>query len=135
MTYVATSLIVVWVCGILFFAGQQLNDMRVIYNNFVPGAQAKSAQSSQTGWPRRVLAFVPFDPPGLLLGLLGLLLDRAFRHERFDGYRAFSIDPELLTETGRAQLRKSIRHGWIMLAWVVGGFVLIACYFSFIRSS
>jgi hypothetical protein len=39
MTYLVTSLIVLWLGGLLFFAGQALNDMRLVLNNLVPGTR------------------------------------------------------------------------------------------------
>jgi hypothetical protein len=39
MMYLVTGLIVVWFAGLLFLAGQQLNDIRLVLNNLAPGAR------------------------------------------------------------------------------------------------
>jgi len=39
MIYLAAGLIVVWLAGLLFFAGQALNDIRVVLNNLAPDAR------------------------------------------------------------------------------------------------
>jgi hypothetical protein len=39
------------------------------------------------------------------------------------------IDPAILNDAGRAYRERTIRHEWIMVVWVVAGFVLMAWAF------
>jgi hypothetical protein len=102
MTYLAISLIVTWACGLLFLAGRTLNLIRLIYNNFVPGKGLES---------RNYFRFVFLS----------------FRFVTDAG----AIDPASLTEAGREYRKRAIRNDRIMLAWALGGFVLLpwACFY------
>lgn len=119
MTYPFVVLIVVWVCGLLFFAGQQLNDVRVVLNNLAPDA---SPAESLAPRPERI-AFIaagtlPFLPSWLGITYLVaiLLLGRLFNFDPTRSYSLASIDPALLNATGRDYLKKVSRHQLITLA-------------------
>lgn len=42
-----------------------------------------------------------------------------------------SADPECLTEIGRRYRKRAIQNERIMYCWLLGGFILIACFFSY----
>jgi hypothetical protein len=120
MTYVVAGLIVIWFCGLLFLAGQFLNDLRLIYNNIAPGAQSISESPSDPLWKR------------ILMGSLAFLLDFAALSyfwgllNHFDRVTSSWIaDPARLTETGLFHLKKATRHMQIAFAWVPAGVLLI----------
>jgi len=127
MTYVITSLVVVWVCGLVILAGLLLNDARVIYNNLIPGAQPEVGRPSHSNGLRwwHAIWWLPMGAADIVLLPLILLFHRVFEIDRFS-YRFSSIDPVSLNETGLAQLRSAIRRGWFIVVWAAVGFVLIA---------
>jgi hypothetical protein len=45
-----------------------------------------------------------------------------------------AVDPASLTEVGRQHRKGAIRNDRITFVWGVGGFILIACFFSYIQS-
>src|ERR1700732_4579108 len=98
MTYLAIGLVIVWCCGLLFLTGRALNFTRLIYNNRVPGKNDWGSGSFFHFYFFRLL-------PRTLTG---------------------AIDPTSLTEVGRQYRKRAIRNEWIIFAWALGGFVLIA---------
>jgi hypothetical protein len=44
---------------------------------------------------------------------------------------AASVNPESLTEFGRRQRERAIRHHRLMTIWAIGGFILVAGLFSY----
>src|SRR5882757_5626983 len=107
MTYFATSLSVVWLAGLLFLIGRTLNFIRLVYNNFA---------ISKTRWR-----------------------DRNFFRFYFLSFRlltdASAIDPASLTEVGRQYRKRAIRNDRIMLAWALGGFILLVWASSYFKAS
>jgi hypothetical protein len=97
MTHLAIGLVVAWSCGLLFLAGRALNFTRLVYNNLVPG---KNYCESRNLFRFYFLSF-------------RFLTD------------ARAIDPANLTEVGRQYRKRAIRNDRILLAWVLGGFVLL----------
>ena len=98
MTYLTIGLVVAWSCGLLFLAGRALNFIRLVYNNLAPG---------KTYWKSgNVFRFYFWS--------FRFLTD------------ASAIDPASLTEVGRRYRTKAILNDRIILAWALGGFVLLA---------
>ena len=134
MTYLISSLVVVWLCGLLFIAGQYLNNVRLVLNNILPDARSAEPQPSQPHWSRET-AVTALDAVfvGPVLGL-GILLARYFFSlGRFEGCRITNIDPARLTVLGRAHLERAIRHERIMFAWIGAGCIILvwaAFYFD-----
>jgi hypothetical protein len=96
MIYVVTSLIVIWLAGLLVLAGQALNDIRLVLNNLTPDARYSDFAS------------------GFRLRLVS------------------RIKPASLTDLGRQQQGRAIRHERIMFAWVIGGLILLVSYFFYV---
>jgi hypothetical protein len=102
MTYLAIGLVAAWCCGFLFLLGRTLNFVRLIYNNRIPG---------KNDWgSRNLFRFYFFS----------------FRSRTIAG----AIDPTSLTEIGRQYRKRAIQNEWMIFAWALGGFVLIAWAFS-----
>jgi hypothetical protein len=106
MTYLAISLVVAWACGLLFLAGRTLNFIRLVYNNLAPGKTWKYQN----------------------------LFRYYFLSVRFMA-DASALDPEVLTEVGRQYQKRAIRNDRIMLAWALGGFVLLPWASSYLMGS
>ena len=126
MTFALLALIVTWLCGLLFLAGQHLNDIRLVLNNVAPEAQS----SDQPLRPRLLPAAATSLPlssslQGFSLMAVTLLIWHYFRLDRFNVDRITSIDPALLTETGRVHLKRAVRNERILIACMLGGFVLL----------
>jgi len=128
MTYLLAGIISVWLGGLLFFAGQHLNDIRVVLNNLAPDAQPSERRPPP---PQRLLYMtagtLPFVASYLELSFLAamLLLGRFFNFDPTKAYSLANFDPALLNETGRNHLERVSRHQLIMLAWAIAGFILI----------
>lgn len=124
MTYFAMSLVVVWLTGLLLIAGLYLNDIRLVLNNVAAG---KPAGASPLQPPRAIFTAPIFFVP--LVGLVADILYMAWlllgRSSRMSGGLIGGTDPNSLNETGRIHLRRTIRHEWMMLGWIVGGFILM----------
>src|ERR1700721_2933521 len=84
-------------CGLLFLVGRSLNLMRLVYNNVAPG---KSHWDSRTFFRFYFLSF-------------RFMTD------------ASAIDLANLTEIGRQYRKRAIRNDRALLAWALGGFVLL----------
>ncbi len=128
MTYFLAALIVIWVCGLLFFSGQHLNDIRVVLNNLAPGPPLSESPPSR---PERKLLMAAgtllLFPSYLEIIYLAamLLLARLFKFDPTKSYSLVNIDPARLNEAGRNHLKKASRHQLIALAWAIVGMVLI----------
>jgi hypothetical protein len=107
MTYLAISLVVAWSCGLLFLAGRALNFIRLVYNDLAPG---KNCWESRNLFRFYFLSF-------------RFLTD------------ASAIDPASLTEVGRRHRKGAIRNDRIMLAWALGGFVLLVWASAYFKGS
>ena len=103
MSSIVIGLIALYIVGTLVLAGLYLNDVRRVYNNFIPGA----------------LQTAPIKWLGADSSLLWLSL-----HFRFS-----RIDPDLLTEIGRTHRNRAIRHERLIFAWFICGFIVIG-YFA-----
>ena len=125
MSFVIASLIAIWICGVLFLAGLLLNDIRLIYNNIVPGEVPTNGPPSRAATSVAWLSFLP-TPEWIGWGIGWALMTRIFRIEPRSGDPLAGIDPTILNDAGRTYLAKTIRHNWIALAWVIAGFVLVA---------
>jgi hypothetical protein len=128
MTYLLAGLVTIWLCGLLFLAGQHLNDIRVLLNNLAPDAQSSERRSPPPQWLLYATAStVPFAPSFLDLTFLAamLLLGRFFNFDQAKAYSLANFDPALLNETGRNHLKRVSRHQLIMLAWAIAGLILI----------
>jgi len=126
MTFALVGIIVVWLCGLLFLAGQHLNDIRLVLNNIAPGAQAADHPPQRLSFPAAIAAWpLTFSFWDLILTPATLLIGRSVGLDRSNAYRITGIDPELLTETGRVHLKRTIRRERILIGWMLGGFVLI----------
>ncbi|MGY4159017.1 hypothetical protein ACVINW_004859 [Bradyrhizobium sp. USDA 4461] len=105
MIYLAGSLVVLWFCGLIFFAGRGLNLTRRVLNNLAPG---------ETYWGRGDVKSI--TPVG-----------GEFR------IQATAIDPARLTELGKVYYRQARQNDRMMIGWGVGGFILIAAFFSYLK--
>ena len=107
MTYLAIGLVVAWCCGLVLLARKTLNLIRPIYNNIAPGKDHR--------------------PPG-----------NAFRFY-FLSFRfltdAGAISPANLTEVSQQYRKRAILTDRILLAWALGGFVLLVWASSQFRGS
>lgn len=128
MTFALIGLIVVWLCGLLFLAGQHLNDIRLVLNNIAPEARSAD-RPSQPRLLRAAVTTLPFTLSfqDLVAAAAMLLIGRSFGLDRSNAYRITSIDPALLTEAGRVHLKRTIRQERILIGWMLGGFILLAC--------
>jgi hypothetical protein len=132
MTYLLAGGVVIWLCGLLFFAGQHLNDIRVVPNNLAPDAQSSERRPPP---PQRLLyvsaSTLPFVPSFLGFAFLAaMLLLRFFNFDPTKAYSLANFDPALLNETGRNHLKRVSRHQLIMLAWAIAGLILIVWIMS-----
>jgi len=107
MIYLATGLVVVWLCVVLFLVGRTLNLLRLVLNNFAPGKDY---------W----ISSNPFR-----------FTIRGFRPD----LSASSVDPASLTELGKLYQRKAIRNERVMFAWMAGGFILVVWASSYFKMS
>lgn len=103
MPYLAISFVAAWSCGLLFLVAPTLTFIRLIYNNFLPG--------KTLGYPDYLRFYV---------------LNRYFVTD------ANGIRSKSLTEVGRLYREKAIRNDWILLAWALGGFVLLSWASSYL---
>jgi hypothetical protein len=132
MTYLVSALVVVWFGGVLFLAGQHLNDIRVVLNHIEPGASSAGTQPLQPRWSHETgitLLDAVFIGPILAIGVL--LARRFLKLDGFAGRRASKIDPACLTEAGRVHLGNAIRHERIMFAWSAVGCILLVLVGSY----
>lgn len=128
MTFLAIGIIAVWLVGLLCIAGLYLNDIRLVLNNHV---LEKRASTDCRQSPPPYLAAASLVVPSILdLMLAAVLFLLSRRSPRFDERIAGKIDPASLNETGRAHLQRTIRHEWAMLAWIVGGFIVMVWWLS-----
>lgn len=100
MNLVVVALLIVWVAGLLVFAGRFMNFIRLIYNNLDP---AKDLSTTRL-----------FRPYSLFL-------------RRTD---ARAIYPENLTELGRQYQKQAIQNERMAVAWGIGGFLLLIIMLS-----
>jgi hypothetical protein len=107
MIYLATGLIVAWLCIMLFLAGRELNLLRLILNNFAPGKDLWGSSN-------------PFNPT--IIGYR-LYLD------------ARTIDPESLTELGKQYQRTAIRNERMIVACILAGAILLVWTSSYFWAS
>jgi hypothetical protein len=107
MTYLAIGLVVLWCCGLLVLVGRALNFMRLVYNNLVPGKKDWGSGSFFRFF------FLSFRPRTL----------------------TSAIDPAGLTEVGRQHQKRAIQNDWLILAWVIGGCVLLVWASSYFKTS
>lgn len=129
MTFVLPSLILIWICGLLFLAGLLLNDVRLLYNNIIPGAARTSNPPLRDRRFGRAVGWFPPTPEWISLGIASVLIGHIFKIDRAGGSPLTGIDPAALNETGRLHLKKTMRHEWITLAWMVVGLALITWIF------
>jgi len=98
MTHLAIGVVVIWSCGFVFLVGRTLNFIRLVYNNVAP---------DKSYWDSRdVLRF-------------HVLMRFRFMAD------AGAIAPASLTEMGRQYQRRALRNDRILLAWTLGGVVLL----------
>lgn len=127
MTYVFAVLVAIWVCGLLFVAGQYLNDLRVVLNNVLPGTQL-AMLPQRPNWVRDAAGVVSVPTlEGLILTGTALTIGRVFRLEQLE-CRISKADPTCLTEAGRRQLDTAARHERFALAWIAGGIVTVILF-------
>lgn len=129
MTYLGTSLVVVWLGVLLLIAGLYLNDIRLVLNNAAPGKRAGATSLP----PRRsayaaAISFVPLV--GMVTDILYMAWLLLGRSSRMSSGLIGGTDPNSLSETGRVYLQRTIRHEWIMLGWIIGGFILMLWWLS-----
>ena len=132
MAYLLAVLVLVWVCGVLFVAGRYLNDLRLVLNNVIPGAQF-SVLPQRPNWLRDAAGIVSVPTlEGLVLAGAALTIGRVFKLDSLE-CRISRCDPACLTEAGRLHLDRAARHERFAFAWMVGGVavvVLLGTYFS-----
>lgn len=128
MTYLAVGLVVVWVSGLLYLGGVHLNDVRLAYNNFVPGEQpAVVPLQLRHLLSAAAILLVPIPIfVDLALAMVWLLSGRRIGPEHFSIHFA-RLDRSLLTEAGRAYLDKAIRHERFLLGWPIAGIAPVVC--------
>ncbi len=125
MTYVFASLIVVWICGLLFLAGLCMNDLRLVLNNLVPGATG--SPPPRTGVLDHVVGIAPFaiPHPGVFLAALLLQIAHLTRLDRVRSTLFSNINPSELNEAGRSYFEAGIKHERMFMVWIVAGFILL----------
>jgi hypothetical protein len=132
MTYVLAVLAVIWICGLIFVTGQYLNDLRVVLNNVLPGAQL-SLLLQRPNWARNAAGVVSVPTlEGLVLAGAALTVGRVFKLDHLE-CRISKCNPACLTEAGRLHLNNVARHERFALAWMLGGVaavVLLSTYSS-----
>lgn len=126
MTYLLAGIIVAWLCGLFFLAGRYLNDIRLVLNNIAPEAPSEN-RPSQPRLLRAAVTILPFTLSfqDLVAAAAMLLIGRSFGFDRSNAYRITSIDPALLTETGRVHFGGAVRRERILIGWMIGGFILL----------
>ena len=128
VTYAFAVVIIIWFCGLLFFTGQHLNDVRVVLNNLALDASSSDSPAPRPGrglfMAADILLFFP-SYLGILCLPAMLLLGRLFNFDLNKPYSLANIDPALLNEVGRNHLKRMSRHQLITLVWAISGFVLI----------
>lgn len=136
MTFVLVGIIVAWLCGLLFLAGQHLNDIRLVLNNIAPEARS-SDQPSQSRLLSAAATSLPLSSSLQNFSLMAvmLLIWHSFRLDRLFVSRISSIDPARLTETGHVHLKRTVRRERILIAWMVGGFILLICAAIYLQAS
>jgi hypothetical protein len=135
MSYVVAGLITVWICGLLLLAGALLNDLRVIYNNLLPGAQSRIGEPWR---PRELrwwhaIAFLPLSAADIVVMPAMFLIGRASGLDRVSPLIS-GVNPALLNEIGVIQRKKAIRHELITVAWAIAGIALISWASSYSAS-
>lgn len=128
MTYPAIGLIAVWIGGLLLLAGLYMNDIRLVLNNVTPGKRVIG--ESLRPRPAYMVAAFLLSPLDLVVATVWLLVGRSSRMNRFKKGPLGAIDPGSLSETGQTHLQRTIRHEWILLAWMVGGFIMLVWWQS-----
>ena len=126
MTYLLAGIIVAWLCGLFFFAGRYLNDIRQVLNNIAAGAPSENRPSQ----PRLLHAAVTTLPfalsfQELVAAAAMLMIGRSFGLDRPNAHGITGIDPARLTEAGRVHLKRTVRQERILIAWMLGGFILL----------
>ena len=135
MTFALVGLIVIWICGLLFLAGQHLNNIRLVLNSIAPEARSAD-QPSQFRLLRAAVTTLPFtlSAQDLVAATSMLLIGRSFGLDRSNAYRITSIDPAVLTVAGRVHLKRTIRQEGFLIGWMLVGFVLLVlastCFLS-----
>ncbi len=127
MTFLIAGLIATWVCGLLFFLAQYLNDCRLVLNNFHPNTRSSAAPRQRPSWFRDAAGALPFSASfqGLGFSTAMLLIGRFCNPDRFAADRISSINPEALTEAGRIHLKSAIRRERIVFGWMIAGVILL----------
>lgn len=125
MTYLAISLVVAWICGLIVLTLQSLNDIRLILNNLIPNARPTADQPSQAQLMREAATSLPFGAQGLALGISTLLIGRLFNLDHWKGFRITKIDPALVNETGLVYLKRAIYRERIFSIWIIAGLIIV----------
>jgi hypothetical protein len=133
MTPLLTGLVVVWLCGLLFLAGQYLNDIRIVFNNLNP--EGARSQPSKPRWLVTAATSVPTSFLDATFIAATLLICHFFKLERPKTPSFYNMDPALVNEAGQAYLKKAVRHELTLLAWMIGGIAIIACAAIAIQAS
>lgn len=125
MTYLVAVLVLIWVCGLLLVAGRYLNDMRVVFNNVVPGAQV-TLLPLRPNWVRDAAGLVSLAD--LIFAGLALTVGRLLKLDRWDSASLSRCDPTCLTEAGQLHLKRVAGHERFALGWMAGGLLLLALW-------
>ena len=126
MNFALVGIIVAWLCGLLFLAGQHLNNIRLVLNSLAPEARTADRPLQPKSPPTAVTALsLTFSIWDLLVAAAVLLAGRSFGLDRSNAYRITGIDPALLTEAGRVHLKRTVRQERILIAWMLVGFLLL----------
>jgi hypothetical protein len=105
MITLSYTVLTIWIFGLIFFAIQILNYIRLIYNNLAP--------SDRFGNPREHFDWESY----------------------FFKWHRITPNPKYLTDTGRLHQRGIYRTYWMILAWFVIGSAIIAYLFSYVVPS
>lgn len=128
VTHSLAALTVIWLCGLLFFAGQHLNDIPVALNNLALDASPSDNPAPRPGRGRFMTADIALFFPsylGIVCLPAMLLLGRLFKFDLNKSYSLTGIDPALLNEVGRNHLKRVSRHQLIAFVWAISGLALI----------
>lgn len=130
MTIPLAVLSAIWVCGLLFIAGQYLNDLRVVLNSVIPGTQMSilPARPTRVHKTAAIVSLASFE--ALLFAAASLTIGRLFRLDHPASIRISQCDPACLTEGGRLHLAKAARHERLALTWMIAGVASIVVVFS-----
>jgi hypothetical protein len=128
VTLMHATFMTIWISGALFLAGLLLNDIRLIYNNIVPGEVLKNGPPSRAA-TSAVWLFLPPIPESIGLGLVWTAIVRIFGIQPHSGNPIAGIDPTILNDAGRTHRERAIRHQWIMIVWTAAGLALMALGF------